>query len=221
MPKSFRADRLEPLVWEFASGLLRSPDPLRKGLERMIEEEKSALRDDPEREVKTLLSKLSKLDRKRSGFQDMAAEGLITFDELREQLTALEEAREVAKRELAAVGKRRERVEQLEDDKEALLEHYSLMAHEALDTATSEDRRRVYEMLRLRVVPHPDGTIEAKGEYVGGSNVRTAGTTSRYCYPGSTHGGSPTSSGTSSVKSSNKRLPGTDDALAPGSPVFG
>jgi len=91
----------------------------------MIEQEKSALRDDPEREVKTLLSKLSKLDRKRSGFQDMAAEGLITFDELREQLTTLEEAREAAKRELEAVGKRRERVEQLEGDKEALLEHYS------------------------------------------------------------------------------------------------
>src|SRR5215216_3661972 len=54
------------------------------------------------------------------------------------------------------------------------------MAHEAVDTATSEDRRRVYEILRLRVVPHPDGTIEAKGEYVGGSNVRTAETTSLY-----------------------------------------
>jgi hypothetical protein len=73
----------------------------------------------------------------------------------------------------------------------------------------------------LRVVPHPDGTIEAKGEYVGGSNVRTAETTSRYCYPGSTHGGSPTSSGTSSEKSSNKHLPGTADALRPGSPHFG
>jgi site-specific DNA recombinase len=221
MPKSFRADRLEPLVWEFVSGLLRSPDPLRKGIERMIEEEKSALRDDPEKEVKTLLSKLTKLNRKRSGFQDMAAEGLITFDELREQLTVLEEAREAVKGELEAAGKRRERVEQFEGDKEALLKHYSLMAHEALDTATSEDRRRVYEMLRLRVVPHPDGTIEAKGEYVGGSNVRTAGTTSRYCYLGSTHGGSPTSSGTSSEKSSKKRLPGTDDALGPGSLLFG
>ena len=32
------------------------------------------------------LDKLAEADRKRSGFQDMAAEGLINFEELREKL---------------------------------------------------------------------------------------------------------------------------------------
>ena len=179
MPRSFRADQLEPLVWEFVSGLLKSPDTLREGLEKMIEEEKSALRGNPEREAKAWLSKLAEVDRKRGGFQDMAAEGLITFEELREKLAALEETREVAERELEAAGKRRDRVEQLKRDKDVLLEHYANMAPEVVDTASSEDRRQVYEMLRLRVVPHPDGRIEANGEYVGIPGVRTLETTSR------------------------------------------
>jgi site-specific DNA recombinase len=178
MPKSFRADRLEPLVWEFVSGLLKSPDALREGLERMIEEEKTVLRGNPDREAKTWLSKLAEVDRKRGGFQDMAAEGLITFEELREKLDALEETREVAERELEAAGKRRDRVEQLERDKDALLEHYAYITPEVVDAATPEDRRRVYEMLRLRVVAQPDGRIEANGEYVGAPGVRTTETTS-------------------------------------------
>ena len=109
----------------------------------------------------------------------MAAEGLITFDELREKLAALEGTREVAERELEAAGKRRDRVEQLKRDKDALLEHYAHMAPEAVDMATPEDRRRVYEVLRLRVVAQPDGRIEANGEYVGAPSVRTTETISR------------------------------------------
>jgi hypothetical protein len=45
--------------------------------------------------------------------------------------------------------------------------------------ATPEDRRSVYEMLRLRLVAQLDGTIEANGEYVGDPVVRTSETTSR------------------------------------------
>jgi hypothetical protein len=62
-------------VWGFVSGLLKSPEALREGLERMLEEEKNALRGDPNREVKIWLSKLAEVDRKRSAFRDMAAEG--------------------------------------------------------------------------------------------------------------------------------------------------
>ncbi len=171
MRRSFRADELEPAVWEFVSGLLKSPELLRKGLERMIAEEKNILRGNPDREAKGWLSKLAEVDRKRSGFQDMAAEGLITFDELREKLASLETTREVAERELEVLRSRREHVERLERDKDALLEHYADVTPEVVDAASPEDRRRVYEMLRLQVVAHPDGTIEANGEYVGGSGA--------------------------------------------------
>jgi site-specific DNA recombinase len=36
-----RADEVEPLVWEFVSGLLKEPERLRAGLERLIEQERA------------------------------------------------------------------------------------------------------------------------------------------------------------------------------------
>jgi len=69
----------------------------------------------------------------------------------------------------------------LERDKDALLKHYTYITPEVVDTATPEERRRVYEMLRLRVVAQPDGRIEANGEYVGAHGVRTTETPSLCC----------------------------------------
>lgn len=37
--KNHRADKLEPAVWDLVSGLLKDPERLREGLERMIGEE--------------------------------------------------------------------------------------------------------------------------------------------------------------------------------------
>ncbi len=132
----------------------------------MIELERESMCGDPEREVTVWLAKLSEVDRKRSGFQDMAAEGLITFDELRAKLASLEEIRETAERELEALGARREHLERLERDVETLLETYARMAPEALETLTPEERHTLYKMLRLRVLVHVDGTMEIGGTFV-------------------------------------------------------
>jgi len=56
------------------------------------------------------LHKLAEADQRRASFQDMAAEGLITFDELRTKLAALEETRQLARRELDVLEDRRERL---------------------------------------------------------------------------------------------------------------
>src|SRR5918992_2396242 len=63
---------------------------LRLGLERMIERERSAVSRAPEREAALWAKRLEQLERKRSSFQDMAAEGLITFDELPTKLEILQ-----------------------------------------------------------------------------------------------------------------------------------
>ena len=60
----------------------------------------------------------------------------------------------------------------LEKDKEALLESYVSLAPEALDTLTPEERHRVYEMLRLKVSAHLDGTLEVNGVLVGDVSKR-------------------------------------------------
>ncbi len=62
----------------------------------------------------------------------------------------LEDTREVAGRELRAIQGRREIVEQLERDRDTILEHYAGMVPEALEKLTGEERRQVYGMLRLR-----------------------------------------------------------------------
>ena len=75
----YRAAEREAQVWEFVSRLLRDPERLRAGLEEMIESERAVSRGDPQREITLWLEKAAEAERKRSGFQDMAAEGLITL----------------------------------------------------------------------------------------------------------------------------------------------
>jgi site-specific DNA recombinase len=179
--KNHRAADLETTVWQFVSGLLKDPEQLRADLERMVELEREGMHGDPDRESKVWLDKISEVNRKRSGFQDMAADGLITFDELRAKLAALEETRETAERELAALKGRKERMEALERDKDVVLEHYAALAPEALDHLTPEERHHLYKMLRLKAFVYPEGTLEVDGELggdLGGCSTETIETRS-------------------------------------------
>jgi site-specific DNA recombinase len=169
-----RADKLEPEVWAFVSNLLKSPELLREGLQKWIEDERKALRGNPAREAEMWSNKLAEAQRKRSAYQDQQAEGLITLDELRTKLAALEETREVARRELAALKEGRERIEDLEHDAELLLEHYARMVPEALDNLTPEERHHVYKMLRLGVLMYRDGSVEITGAFAGLLDTRRA-----------------------------------------------
>jgi hypothetical protein len=148
-------------VWGFVAGLLKDPDRLRAGLERMIERERASSGGNPDEEIRAWVERLGQIDRKRSGFQDMAAEGLITIDELRAKLATLEEGRKTATAEVERIRERVERARALESDKEALLRTYSAMVPVGLDALDPDERRRVYGMLRLKVAP--DGAMHARG----------------------------------------------------------
>jgi site-specific DNA recombinase len=149
-PKNRRADEVEPLVWGLVSEILTDPEQLRSDLERMIETEREALRGDPDRETKAWLEKPTEVVTMRGSYQEMAAKGLIIFEELEEKLLGLEETRKTVERELQALRSRNERLEELERGKDALLVSYAGMAPEALDTFTPEERHTVYRMLKLR-----------------------------------------------------------------------
>jgi len=163
--KNIRADKAEPAVWGLVCGVLSDPEQLRADLEKMIELERDGARGDPDSEAKAWLARLAEADRKRARFQDMAAEGLIDFDELRAKLAALEEVRETARGELTALGAHRERLAELERDKDTLLERYAGIVPEALSTLTSEERNQLYKTLRLKVAAHLDGTLEVSGVF--------------------------------------------------------
>jgi chromosome segregation ATPase len=150
-------------VWEIVSGLLKDPSRLRAGLKKVIEGARRALRGNPSQEIKAWARKLAEVDRKRSAYQDQQAEGLITLDELRAKLSALEETRTVAQRELDALSSRQEHIERLEKDADVTLERYAGMVPGALGNLTSEERHRIYKMLRLKVLLHADGSTEITG----------------------------------------------------------
>ena len=161
--KNYRADKLEPAVWELVSELLQDPEQLRADLEEMIEQERESIRGNPHQEIKVWLEKLTEVDRMRSGYQEMAAKGLMTFEELSMKLEELENTRNGATRELEVLRSRRERIEGLERDKDALLESYAGMVPQALDSLTPEERHQVYKMLRVEVVVDANGRVEVIG----------------------------------------------------------
>src|SRR5215217_6101822 len=161
--KHYRAVDLEGRVWDLISGLLKDPERLRTGLDEMIEAERFGMRGDPETEALTWLSRITALDSKRSRYQDMAAEGHITFDELGAKLQALEADRATAERELEDLNLRRSRLEDLERDKETLLKEYARMVPEELDELTGEERHQVYRMLLLQVRVSPNGDLDVRG----------------------------------------------------------
>ena len=170
--KNFRAEETERRVWEAVAGLLGDPEQLRADLEQMIELERDAAAlGDPKWEEKVWLDKLAEADRKRCAYQDQQAEALITIEELRTKLAVLEETRKTAQRELEALRGRKQHIEELERDKDALLESYAGIALEVLDSLAAEERRRIYGMLGVRVVARPDKTLELSGRFMGGMSV--------------------------------------------------
>jgi site-specific DNA recombinase len=167
MRTNFRAEKIESQVWKTVSGILTHPEQLRADLEELIDwERKSNLRGDPELERKAWLDKLAEIDRMRSSYQEQAAKGLMTLDELAARLGELEGTRRTAERELANLKNRRESIEQLEQDKGLLLDYYAGMAPEALRSLTPEERHQVYKILRLKVIARLNGDVELTGDLV-------------------------------------------------------
>jgi hypothetical protein len=150
-------------VWDLISRLLKDPERLKAGLEEMIEQERAELRGDPDQEAKSWLERLAEVDQERRGYLRLAAKGRLTDEELDEALAELEDARETAEKELRAVRARREVLEDLERDRDALLESYASMTPAALDTLSSEERHHVYKMLRLTVEVSSDGSLDVTG----------------------------------------------------------
>ncbi len=159
--KSYAAPQIEARVWNYVRGLLTNPETLREDLERMIELIREEMRGDPGREAQAWLRKVNETDCKRSRYQDMAAEGLIAFGELRAKLASLEETRKIAERELAALKDQGERIEAMERDKEAVLTHYAALSPVMLDELGPEERHRLYRILKLKVTLRPDAPPEA------------------------------------------------------------
>ena len=97
------------------------------------------------------------------GYQDLAARGFLTFDELGDKLATLEETRSMARQELKLLKGRRVRLDDLKRDKDTVLEAYANVNLEFLMELTPEERNNLYKILKVRVVVRDDGTPEVSG----------------------------------------------------------
>jgi hypothetical protein len=70
--------------------LLKDPHTLRFGLEEMIELERKGLRGDPEEPAKIWLPRIAEAERMRGSYQELAAKGLMTLEELGQKLAELD-----------------------------------------------------------------------------------------------------------------------------------
>jgi len=116
------------------------------------------------REAKVLTKKVAEYTHLRSPYQDQQAARLMTLQELGARLEELEEARTVAERELTALRSHQQRVEELEKDRDALLQSMCEMVPDALDDLDGEEKNRLYQTLRLKVTPSEEG-YEVNGAF--------------------------------------------------------
>jgi len=171
--KHHKAEEVEAWVWDTVSRILKDPERLRAGLDYMIEQERRGASEagDSVTETESWLEKISEAGHKRARYQEMAAEVLIDFEELRAQLAALEEIRKTAEQELRALQHRAEHLAQLERDRDSLLESYAGLVPEAIDALRSEERRRAYRIIGLEVHLAPDGSLKLSGDVVSFSRM--------------------------------------------------
>jgi len=156
--KAIRALDAEEAIWGFVSRLLKDPERIRLGMERLIDEERAAVnRGDPQSTAKAWADKATECVRLRAAYQDQQAANLMTLEELGKKLAELDEIRRHAEKELSTLKDHQERVEQLEEDRDALLEEMAEAVPDQLDGLTGAERNKVYRMLRLEVTPTPEG----------------------------------------------------------------
>jgi hypothetical protein len=179
MGKSIRADKLEPLVWSLVFSLLSDEKRLRCGVGEMIKREKRAVRGNPEKEERMWTDKLLAAKNERRGYLKLAAGGRMEDSELDEALALVDAEINAAQRELSRIGNERTRLEEMEEDADALLARFSGLVPKALDSLDHEQKRHVYELLKARVECFPDGSVEVGGVFGEGLDVRTDETTSR------------------------------------------
>jgi chromosome segregation ATPase len=133
----------------------------------MIELERAkSTHGDSDDEAKRWADTIAETDLKRARYQEMAAADLIIFEELRARLAELDEMRSTAERELKALRNLQEHVNELEQERDALLDSLAEVTPEALDALTADERHQLYRLLRLKVTTSlEDGSLEASGAF--------------------------------------------------------
>jgi hypothetical protein len=160
--KTLRAVETEALVWGFVSGVLKDPARLELGLNEMIEQEKALVSRGPADDSEAWLKKLAKLEVQEERLLDLYLESKLEMDRYEKRLAQINQSRSAVEKELERIKDRVARVDQLERDRDAVLNDYCRIVPEQLDALEPEERNRIYKMLDLTVLADENGSLELK-----------------------------------------------------------
>ena len=93
---------------------------------------------------------------------DLYLENTLEMDRYENRLAQIKQSRKSVDEELARIEGRAARVDQLERDRDTVLNNYSRIVPEQLDALEPEKRNRIYKMLDLTVLAQENGSLELK-----------------------------------------------------------
>jgi len=159
---NYRADGrtgAEHIVMRDIESLLQDPERVRKNLDEAIARETATLRN-PGVESATWLKAIEDCKQRRSRYQDLAADGLMTRDELAEKLRTLDATRSAAETKLEDARAGESRLEELRATKRGILGAYAHgILYDGIRYFDGKMRHDIYDALGLRIVVETDGTL--------------------------------------------------------------
>jgi site-specific DNA recombinase len=158
MSHTVRAEEAETRVWEFVSEILTNPHRLKRGLEKMLENERQPSMGEEET---PWLKRIAEIDLKQERLLDLHLDGDITTEQFRAKSAELEAARAAAEGQVEAARSRLARLKEIEVSKDALISHYATLVPQVLTGLSPEEKNQIYKKMHLHVVAQRDGTLIA------------------------------------------------------------
>jgi hypothetical protein len=128
----------------------------------MLEQEKALLYRGPGEDEKMWLKKPAGLEVQEERLLDLYLENKLEVDRYESHAAQIKQWRKTVEDELARIKGRAAHLEQLERDRDALLNHYSSIVPERLDALNPDERNCVYKLLGLKVLARENGDFEVK-----------------------------------------------------------
>jgi DNA repair exonuclease SbcCD ATPase subunit len=128
----------------------------------VVEQEKALMSRGPGDDDKTWLEKLSELEVQEERLLDLYLANNLEMDRYEKRLAQIKQSRKTVEEELARIAGRAARVDQLERDRDTVLNNYSRIVPEQLDALEPEERNRIYKLLDLTVLAQEDDSLELK-----------------------------------------------------------
>jgi len=163
--RSYRAYPLDEAVWKSVREFLSDPERVKAEYDRHLARRRTQLRGDSGEEAQEIAKRLGTLERRRSGYIDLAADGDMTREELRRKLAYVDEQREDARKALREARDRQDTIQKLRREREMMLGRFSALRSLDLDDLSPEHRRRVLQALRIRVEVDKDGNVYISGQF--------------------------------------------------------